>query len=137
MSSNITLSKTGYPSVTIHTSRITENFSNAIDQFNLLKTPTNYTDGPEKLVLDFLKLGRVFEFQGFIADDQGTSATTSRTRLINLFKAGGTRKFTYLGTTHSGVMTGLQLREIAAGNATVKFFAVMVSMIVEVEVIGE
>ncbi len=133
MSTNITVSKSGsgLASVIIHTSTVVENWINNIEQYNKLRTRTRYNQGYQKFLLDFLNVSRNIEIRGMIAleQDGSTSATTLRTRLKNLFKAGGTVNILYLSETITGIMTGLEFREIPADASTARYFAVTFSIL--------
>ena len=133
MASNITISKSGQTSVTLFTTRLVENWGNAIEQYNRLRTASSYNKGNEKFLLDFLNIQRNFEVTGFIAKEQNgtTEATTLRTRLISLFTSGGNISISYLGETVSGAMTGLEFREVPSDSvaATPKFFMVTFSLL--------
>jgi len=127
---SITISKPGYQSVTLYVTNVKDNWNNAIETYNRLRTKATYSEEWQKYILDFKNITRRTEFQGYLLTEQGVDCVTARNNLIKIFHKGGADvTITYLSQPISGSITALEIREFPADANTPRFFLVILSLV--------
>lgn len=93
---------------TVYQKNVEEIFQRKVIAFTPPKTSSQWSAGPNTTrVVDLLRIERRFKVDGFID-------SADRTKLKNVFKAGGVQSMTYLGETLSVIMEQLSIKEQAS-----------------------
>ena len=126
MSSLITITSSG-TSVEIINTRVEDNWAHKPPNWNI---PQIDSAGYVKNFLNMNMLTRQIDVTGFISTDQTTDAPTARDNLSTIVQTGAVVTFTWDGESISGVMTALNVVEIAGDHATARDFSVRFSVLV-------
>ena len=110
---NITISKSGVTDVFISVTKDEEILNKMLVKITPPTSSNNFAAGKKDTkMVDLLRIEERVNIDGQLATDSTDTASTKKTNLISMFKAGGVLSMLYEGSTITGNMDKLQIDKV-------------------------